>query len=1113
MRTKWLGLLCCLMWAGYAQRFQWGWNIGGSTEDSITSLYVDNKGNVYITGRFFNTIALAPGYQLTSNGSSDIFLAKYDTAGNLLWAFNIGGAGSDEGFSVAVDAQGNVYLTGKFAGTVDFSPTSAAYTLTSKGGADVFLAKYDASANLLWAFNIGGNSSNDWGRSIAIDAQGNVYLTGVFEGTADFDPSITTYNLTSNGWQDVFVAKYSPAGNLLWAFNVGGTEWDEGCALAVDTQGNVYVTGWFWGSADFDPSPTTYNLTSNGNWDMFLAKYDALGNLLWAFNVGGAGWNDKGNALAVDTQGNVYVTGWFWGSADFDPSPTTYNLISKSKDIFLAKYDFSGKLIWALSVGGGNEDEGLALFTDLQGNVYMTGTFMGTVDFDPSPFIRRLTSNGGKDLFLAKYDPWGNLLWAYNIGERNNDQGVALFVDPKGSLYLAGNFINAADFDPGPSVHYFTSNGEQDGLIAKYDTTALNTMLTLFSNDVGSLLWDISDAIAVDHLENIYIAGMFQDSIDVLLGPQSYYLYAQDTAYEAFVAKYNKHGVLLWAKRIGGVVWVSDLKVDDKENVYIVGGFKGDLSVNGLLWRALDGIDGYVIVLDSIGTLVESYRLGGKGDDWITAIAIDGAQWHLLGVFEDSVDIGGQWLIAQGQKDFFIVSWDSLKQIKWYVQEGGGTGEVVANHFVRNQWGQWYITGYFTKDVTIAGRTLTSLGGKDVFVYSIDSTGQTRWVLSGGGKGDEWGEEASAEDNNARIQLVGGSTDTATFGNTTVFNHGDSDLLWIAVDTSGAWLWARTIGGKGKDWAEAITIHNGATYIAGNFSDTVDFALGTMKEEKASHGATDMFVARYNPEDGTLQGLLTIGGNNNDLLKGMIVKKDGSFYLTGGFQNIADFNNYLGVSRGSMDYFFAHYSTFGQTYGLLDTVVCDGFYITPWGDTLKQSGLYVKQLKSHYRNDSLLTMIVEVARIDTSIRVTHKRLFAAGGYDNYRWMDCNAGYKVVLDGQDSIYIPSESGSYAVEITYRGCVAISRCYEIRFKEGLLGAKVYPNPAFSSLWVRFEKPVEEVKVELVNVLGHRVWSGHYKNATQITIPIGIFPLGVYWLRVETQGNVKRYKIVHL
>ncbi len=221
----------------------------------------------------------------------------------------------------------------------------------------------------------------------------------------------------------------------LWAKSMGGTSSDIGYSIAVDASGNVYTTGFFAGTADFDPSANTANLISKGSTDIFVSKLDATGNFVWAKSMGGISI-ESGYGIAVDASGNVYTTGSFLGTTDFDPSANTANLTAKGSnaDIFVSKLDASGNFVWAKSIGGTSNDFGYSIAIDALGNVYTTGDFDGTVDFDPSANTANLTSNSSQDIFVSKLDANGNFVWAKSMGGTSSDDGRSIAVDASGKV-------------------------------------------------------------------------------------------------------------------------------------------------------------------------------------------------------------------------------------------------------------------------------------------------------------------------------------------------------------------------------------------------------------------------------------------------------------------------------------------------------------------------------------------------------------------------------------------------------------------------------------------------------------------------------------------------------
>ena len=267
-----------------------------------------------------------------------------------------------------------------------------------------------------FAMELGGDGL-DAGYGVATDAAGNLYVTGEFEGTVDFDPGPAAFELTSAGDSDAFVAKYSSRGELIWACAMGGPYYDAGKGIAVDGSGQVYTTGYFEDTADFDPGAGTFNLTSAGWWDVFVLKLDTSGNFVWARSMGGTD-DDVGNGIAVDGSGNVCTTGYFWGTADFDPGAGTFDLTSAgSDDIFISKLDSSGNFVWAGRMGGTGSDWASAITVDSAGNVYTTGAYEGTADFDPGPETFNLSTARPCTLFVCKLDSSGVFVWADRVEE------------------------------------------------------------------------------------------------------------------------------------------------------------------------------------------------------------------------------------------------------------------------------------------------------------------------------------------------------------------------------------------------------------------------------------------------------------------------------------------------------------------------------------------------------------------------------------------------------------------------------------------------------------------------------------------------------------------------
>ncbi len=341
-----------------AGNFVWARSVGGDGAsvqvDQGTGIAVDISGNVYTTGYFTGTADFDPGTgttELDGAGNRATFVWKLNSAGNFQWARRLGGGVQQvtEATDIAVDAFGNVHTTGHFYGTADFDPGAGVRELTSNGNvvADVFVSKLSSSGAYLWARQLGGSGS-DAGTSIAVDALGNVYTAGDFNGTADFDPGAGVSNLASAGDDDVFVSKLDSSGNHVWARRMGGSEGDLPTDITLDSAGNAHITGYFSGTADFDPGVGISSLTSAGGSDVFIFYLNASGNDVWARGFGGNG-ADVANGIALDFAGNIHIAGSFSETVDFDPGFGTTNRTSAgSFDAFTLKlspdmlFDFSG---------------------------------------------------------------------------------------------------------------------------------------------------------------------------------------------------------------------------------------------------------------------------------------------------------------------------------------------------------------------------------------------------------------------------------------------------------------------------------------------------------------------------------------------------------------------------------------------------------------------------------------------------------------------------------------------------------------------------------------------------------------------------------------------------
>ena len=430
--------------------------------------------------------------------------------GAFAFSKGIGGVDNDFGNDIATDANGNIYTTGYFFGTVDFDPGAGTSNLISAGETDVFVSKLDSSGNLLWAKKMGGTSF-DRGNSIAVDASGNVYSTGYFFTTADFDPGVGVSDLISKGAYDIFISKLDSNGNFVWAKSMGDASNDQGSSIVIDSNSNVYTTGRFEGIVDFNPSAGTANLTSAGASDVFVSKLDGNGGFFWAKKMGGTG-SDGGNGLVVDSTANIYTTGAFGGTADFDPSAGVTNLVSAGQiDIFISKLNSNGDIVWAKGMGGTGNEISTGIAIDSNSNIYSTGYFSSTADFDPGVVTANLNNLGGTDIYISKLDSNGNFVWAKSMGGASNERSYGIDVDLNNNIYTTGYFAGTADFDPGANTSDLTSAGSDDIFISKLDGNGNY----IWAKSMGGTDLESGNGIAVSAGGGVYTTGYFYGTADL----------------------------------------------------------------------------------------------------------------------------------------------------------------------------------------------------------------------------------------------------------------------------------------------------------------------------------------------------------------------------------------------------------------------------------------------------------------------------------------------------------------------------------------------------------------------------------------------------------------------
>lgn len=425
-----------------------------------------------------------------------IALATACLAGDLPhdWSQSFGDVDYQAGYDVTADGAGDVIMTGAFQGSVDFGGG----LLTSAGGHDIFLVKFDKNGYHEWSQRFGdADEQGTYAVAVTADRDGNIIITGQFQGTMDFGGG----TLTCSGSDDIFLAKFDPSGDHVWSQRFGDGGFQAGHCVAADSDGNVIITGPFNSSVDFGGG----TMTSAGSFDIFLAKFDPSGNHLWSQPFGDAHTQgDWFTTIAADGDRNIIITGDFYSSVDFGGGVLTS---AGGRDIFLAKLDPDGNHLWSQCFGDQDDQHNVTVAADHVDNIIITGAFLGSVDFGGG----LLTSAGAYDIFLAKFDPSGNHLWSQPFGESQNQGGYAVAIDGQGYIIITGLFEGSVDFGGG----LLTSAGDWDIFLAKFTPSGSHYSSRRFGDAADQSCW----SIAADGACNVIITGEFAGSVDFGGGP------------------------------------------------------------------------------------------------------------------------------------------------------------------------------------------------------------------------------------------------------------------------------------------------------------------------------------------------------------------------------------------------------------------------------------------------------------------------------------------------------------------------------------------------------------------------------------------------------------------
>lgn len=947
-------------------------NFGGAINTTLSAK--DIFGNTYLVGTFSNVSDFDPSaaeVNLTAIGSSDLFVAVYDSNGNNIGAQNIGGTGVVTPTAVAI-AGGFIHIAGTYTNTIDFNPSAAVSNLTSTNpSGSGFLAKYDLNGNLVACKSFDGTGAVN-----ILDMKvfnNEVIITGSLSLSMDFDPSASTLSLTSNGLTDAFLAKYDPNLLLLGAISFGGTGNDLSSTVSVESNGNIILSGPFIVTVDFDPSANTTSLSSSTSnlQDIYIAKYSNNLAFQWVKDIDARQPLNNNPKLVLDSSSNIIITGTFASTSDFDPGAGVVQVSpsSTAAQIFLAKYDVNGNYVWVKTIGNTGSDIARNIAIDTTNNIYFIGNFAGIVDFDPNAGISNLDSLIGTN-FFAKYDNNGAYIYANNLNVTIN----ALLVDNNNETVLSGTFAGLRDFDPAATTANLNTISSS-AYLATYTSSGAYIFAKLIGGNKPSN--QVTNFIATDGTGNIYRVGTLSATTDLDPTAATFNV-SSTTAPGIFIAKYSANGnSLLWGKSFsaadGSSVTFNIMNTDTNGNTYITGRFLGtvdfDPSANSANLTSNNGTNFafYMAKYDSNGNYLwvkQLEQLGATNSAGVKRMLFDASgNFYITGIIGGTTPIDFDPSAAaanytpQGTIDIYFAKYSPEGNYIW-VKGIGGTGGAINQTHIELKGNSLFLSGLFFGSVKFNPTTsdlTTSIGSVNGFIAKYDLNGnyQFAYALLGNTSNDSTAALNVIADDVGNFYLFTILIGTADFDllptSTSLITSGTSGNSFVISKYSptAGLLWAKTLNSNSATIAIGQTtvhgyVNNNSLLFAYPLSNSANSIFGLDLDPSGNDFIvnsnplkTNIIVSKYNTNTGDLIWGNKIDGDYTSVLNSTNFDSNANLLLSGGFQGSADFDFLAGVqnltsaSPNNQDRFYTKYDSNTPLLGLDENSITKEYIIYP----------------------------------------------------------------------------------------------------------------------------------------------------------------------------------------
>ncbi len=815
--------------------------------------------------------------------------------------------------------------------------------------------------------------------------------------------------------------------------------------------------------------------------------YAQLPSFKWVKNISGTNL-ETANTISLDSKGNIYTIGNFRGTPDFDPGPDTFNLTpsgaSSTADMYVTKLDSSGNFIWTVAIGGTQYQSGKSIVVDVTGNIYVIGDFRGTTDFNPGTPTYNLISKGGDDFFLLKLDSTGKFIWAKSFGDYSDDHASDIILDSVGNVHVVGGFTGTVDFDPGSSTFKLTS--------------------------------------------------------------------AKKAIY---VLKLKASGNFFWAKKLGG--GNSDVGIgvtlDGNNNIYTCGAYSdsGDFDPGSGVFNltSAGNSDIFISKLDSNGNFVMAISIGGAGSEASKRIRIDasGNIYH-MGSFSSTLDldpgIGTFNLTTAGQSDTYISKLNALGNFIWAVKFGGASLDEVQDMELDKDdniytIGQFYLTSDFDpgKDTF----NLKNIGGADIFISKLDSSGDFKWARSFGSKLSDFSYGLALDPRN-NIFSAGSYAGTVDFnqnggiynvlckGVSDVFVHKMAQGLCYQTDASiSIQACNNYTSPSGKYlWSVSNTYHDTIQNFLGCDSlITLVLTIRKSSTRTISQVACDSFVLNgitYTQTGSHKQVLTNVHGCDSTITFNLTIKKSttgvlnqtacDSLVIHGKTYRQSGTYDILLVNKAGCDSMLKLNLTLKKsTSSILTKSACKSYTIN--AQTYSKSGVYVQHLTNVAGCDSSLNLTLTIDTLSVKVLLIGHTLIARDSGAVYQWLDCNDNNKPIPGMTAQSFTPTANGNYAVILTQGTCSDTSTCMQVNVS-GISDNQftgqfsVFPNPANGVFNIVLSNPTNSTIIEVYNSLGQLVYREKSSEAMN-TIDLRNNAQGLYVVKVIDNNHIVSSQIL--